>query len=275
MTNGTTRRISSARSTSAPGPAFTPPMSMMSAPSRHRRVDPVHRGGVGERGAAVVERVGRAVDDRHHQRPVLRRCAGAEPDHAGTGAAQASSAAAHVGGDDEPPQRVRTDEALRREVAHPRRAGPVSGRAGRAAPPAWRACRGSPRSRPRRTPRRCPMPPGSARNASARASICALRSRMRVDDEQLVRRRGRPTRARPCDCGITPIVRAPPGARGGGDRTHHRHAARRRTPAVQPRAAISAPDLGGELDDAAPRCRRRTRSRRRRSALRCASSHAR
>lgn len=32
-TNGTTRRASSAASTSSPGPAFTPPMSTRSAPS--------------------------------------------------------------------------------------------------------------------------------------------------------------------------------------------------------------------------------------------------
>ena len=76
----------------------------------HRRVDPVHRGGVGERGAAVVERVGCAVDDRHHQRAVLRRRSRAEPDHA-VSTHPAGSASRH------PPEPGRH----RRRARHPRR----------------------------------------------------------------------------------------------------------------------------------------------------------
>ena len=119
------------------------------------------------------------------------------------------------------------------------------------------------------------MPPGSARNASARASISALRSRMRVDDEQLVgvvvgplalhqRLRDHADRARA----------ARPGR--GGDRAHHRHCARRRTPASQPRAAIPRPTSAASVDvvrrDAVGG---RAVDADRRPHGQCASSHAR
>ena len=65
---GTTRSSSSASPTSGPGPAFTPPTSRRSAPggdellgSAEERVEVPGR-------AAVVERVGCAVEDAHHER---------------------------------------------------------------------------------------------------------------------------------------------------------------------------------------------------------------
>ena len=68
VTTGTTRSSSSASETSGPGPAFTPPMSRMSAPSATscsaRRVELVEL----ERGALVVERVRGAVENPHHER---------------------------------------------------------------------------------------------------------------------------------------------------------------------------------------------------------------
>ena len=69
---GTTRSSSSASPTSGPGPAFTPPTSRRSAPAvdellgaAEERVEVPGR-------AAVVERVGRAVEDAHHERHGVR-----------------------------------------------------------------------------------------------------------------------------------------------------------------------------------------------------------
>ena len=70
-TKSTVRRISSATSTSSPGPALTPPMSTMSAPSATTRSTALERGRLGVGGAAVVERVRGAVDDRHHRGRVV------------------------------------------------------------------------------------------------------------------------------------------------------------------------------------------------------------
>ena len=65
---GTTRSSSSASPTSGPGPALTPPTSSRSAPSAtsssarsQERVEVPGR-------AAVVEGIGRAVEDAHHER---------------------------------------------------------------------------------------------------------------------------------------------------------------------------------------------------------------
>ena len=71
--NGTTRRISSATSTTGPTPAFTPPMSTMSAPSSTARCDGLHGGRVLIGGAGVEEGIRGPVDDRHHGGPVGRK----------------------------------------------------------------------------------------------------------------------------------------------------------------------------------------------------------
>ena len=56
-----------------------PPMSTISAPWPTTSRDPLERLVLGPGGALVVERVGRAVDDRHHQRPVVGERVAAEP----------------------------------------------------------------------------------------------------------------------------------------------------------------------------------------------------
>ena len=65
---GTTRSSSSASPTSGPGPALTPPTSRSSAPSSTsssaRAQERVER----PRRPAVVERIGRPVEDAHHHR---------------------------------------------------------------------------------------------------------------------------------------------------------------------------------------------------------------
>lgn len=64
--------ISPATSTVTPGPALTPPTSTTSAPSPTTRCAASWAALVGEGGASVVERVRRAVHDRHDQRAIPR-----------------------------------------------------------------------------------------------------------------------------------------------------------------------------------------------------------
>ena len=76
------RRDSSAASTCSPGPAFTPPMSTMSAPGGDDGADPLQRQVLVERGPAVVEGVAGAVHDRHHQQVGVREGPASQREHA-------------------------------------------------------------------------------------------------------------------------------------------------------------------------------------------------
>ena len=69
-TTGTTRSSSSGSVTSGPGPALTPPISRMSAPVGDQLLGPRVELVELEGGALVVEGVGRAVEDPHHEGPV-------------------------------------------------------------------------------------------------------------------------------------------------------------------------------------------------------------
>ena len=78
---GTTRRISSSASTRLPGPGLDPAdvddVGALGDDAVGRRLGRL----VGERRAAVVERVGGAVDDRHDQRAVSGDRASTEHRH--------------------------------------------------------------------------------------------------------------------------------------------------------------------------------------------------
>ena len=84
------------------------------------------------------------------------------------------------------------------------------GRPGRAPRPAWRACRGCAAVHTSKNSSSVPIPPGSTRNASARRSISALRSRM-VSTTTSSSTSWSATSIATRWCGITPTVWPPAG----------------------------------------------------------------